>query len=115
MTTIISRYVCAYLIPPRKKNVLQVSTNGLIHFDDHFVSYVPCDFPCTQFPVIAPLWTDLTFAINGLIYYRIAEDLATLDQVSEMLSDFHLDFHPTLALIVTWFESSHYRSSSVRE
>ena len=106
-------YICAYISFQHVSLCFQVSTNGLIYFR----SPRTCNFPCTEFPVIAPLWTDLNFAFTGSIYYRVAEDFETLDRVVEMLTDVNLelsDFRPTLAIIVTWFESSHFSLPSVR-
>ena len=96
----------------------QVSTNGLLSFDGAFSDYMPCDLPCTPVPVIAPAWTDWTFEDSGTIYYGVAQDQVTLNQVVGMITDVNpelSDYQPTLAVIVTWFEARFYRNQSVSD
>ena len=96
----------------------QVSTNGLLSFDEAVRDHTPCDLPCTRVPVIAPAWTDWTFLEDstGTIYYRVAQDQVTLDEVVEMITEVNpelSDYLPTLAVIVTWFEARLYSNQSV--
>lgn len=58
--------------------------------------------------MIAPLWADLTFDISGTVYSRATNDPATLVQVVAVITALNpglSDYQPTLAVIVTWFES----------
>ena len=97
---------------------MQVSTNGLLSFNGTFSAVMPCDLPCTPVPVIAPAWADWTFENNGTLYYGVAQDQVTLDQVVGMITAVNpelSDYMPTLALIVTWFEARLYRNQSVSD
>ena len=79
---------------------------------------MPCDLPCTFVPVIAPAWADWTFKDNGTIYYRVAQDQVTLNQVVGMITDVNpelSDYLPTLAVIVTWFEARLFIDQSVSD
>ena len=66
--------------------------------------------------VIAPAWTNWTFEDSGTIYYRVAQDQVTLDQVVGMITEVNpelSDYLPTLAVIVTWFEARLSTNQSV--
>ena len=87
----------------------QVSTNGYISFEKSFSQSFPCQFPCTPSPTIASAWTFWTFLGAGSIYYRVAQDQATLEQVVQTIAATNPGlsvYQPTLALIVTWFEAN---------
>ena len=59
-------------------------------------------------PVIAPVWADLNFTSEGLLYSRSSQDAGILDRVGGMISDVNpalSDYKPTLAVVVTWFEA----------
>ena len=89
--------------------IMQVSTNGLVSFEGFFDLPNACPFPCADVPVIAPIWINLNFENNGLLYYRVSHDTATLNQVVDRIAQVNPglhDYQPTLAVIVTWFEAS---------
>lgn len=78
-------------------------------FEESFDQSTGCLLPCADVPIIAPIWIDLDFASNGLLYYRSSQDPATLKQVADMIAQENpglSDYQPTLAVIVTWFEAS---------
>ncbi len=97
---------------------MQISTNGLILFDtdDEFQSYTVSCFPRVSrpyLPLVAPLWADFNFRDSGTIFYRLVSDSGTLDAVADVISNLnsnYMDFRPTLAVIVTWFQSELLRS-----
>ena len=58
---------------------MQVSTNGVISFQSEFTDFTVSSFPTSSIPLIAPLWADFDFRDReGNVFYRIAEDEATL-------------------------------------
>ena len=94
----------------------QVSTNGLLSFENPLNAYETCNFPCTPEPVIAPLWTDLNFNSRGLIYYRTSQDPDVLNQVVDMIAAMDpglSDYQPTLAVVATWFDATTRYDKSV--
>ena len=77
-------------------------------FEDEYDDYNLCHFPCVITPVIAPVWADLDFRFEGLIYYRSSQDPDILDRVGGMITDVNprlSDYTPTLAVVVTWFDA----------
>ena len=94
---------------------MQVSTNGLLSFEYEFTDYRACAPPCSLVPIVAPMWVDLDFSHRGHIYYRASQDTALLEEVAGMIAEVNGglgDFHPTLAVVVTWFEARQHRVSS---
>ena len=68
-------------------------------------------FPTTTSPVIAPLVTD--FAAPYIVY-RVADDASTLEEVETMIHTMNRglsQFHPTLAIVVTWVNLSLAKNS----
>ena len=66
-------------------------------------------------PTIAPLWADFDFSEVGSIYYRVTDDPVTLKYVRDMVTDYNeelLDYRPSLAVVVTWFEAERYEDAS---
>ena len=99
---------------------MQISTNGLLSFNRAFSEHEPCDLPCPPVPVIAPAWADWIIEDSGTIYYRVAQDQVTLDQVVGMITDMNPElsdylYMPTLAVIVTWFEARLLDNRSVSD
>ena len=68
--------------------------------------------PCAPEAIIAPIWTDLDFRGSGVMFYRTSQDPKILGQIASSIADVNpalSDYHPTLAVIVTWFEArSHF-------
>ena len=99
---------------------MQISTNGLILFDydNQFQSYAISVLPRRirpYLPIIAPLWADFNFRDSGNVFYRLTTDSETLERVSSILKSIgprYSDFSPTLALVVTWFQSKLLRSEA---
>ena len=97
--------------------MMQVSTNGVISFQSGFTDFVVSSFPTSSVPLIAPLWADFDFRDReGNVFYRVAEDEATLKRAREMLLDANQDiseFIPTFCVIVTWSEATLFNSFSI--
>ena len=95
---------------------MQISTNGLILFDydDQFKSHaINFMFPrlgAPFIPIIAPLWVDLNFRDYGTIFYRVTRDESILNVIPSSLHPDYLEFRPTLAVVVTWFQSKLLRN-----
>ncbi len=90
--------------------VLQISTNGLILFGhaDEFKSHAVTIFPrlgSPFLPLVAPFWVDLNFRDYGTVFYRMTDDSSILDAVTSRLHSAYSEFTPTLAVVVTWFQS----------
>lgn len=100
---------------------IQISTNGLILFDNvtQFQSNIVNSNSIPRmnppfFPYIAPLWADFNFRDFGTVFYRVATDNTTLDAVISIFRNItngnYNGFRPTLAIVVTWFQSKIVRS-----
>ena len=101
ITVIMYRYISCIIIM-----CLQISTNGLLSFEEGFDSYIAAQF--LSVPIIAPLWADFNFRDAGTIYYRVTTDDSILDAVVEYIGDRNKnydEFRPTMAVVVTWFQS----------
>jgi len=88
----------------------QISTNGLISFGSPFSSGQIEPFP--QFtPLIEPFWADLEVREEngGAIFYRIDQNLLTLNSITSEVSALNADFSsfsPSYAVIITWFNAN---------
>ncbi len=91
---------------------MQMSTNGLISFNDPFLSHIVMPFPRSSaplLPLIAPLWSDFNFRETGTLYYRVTNDSTILNRISQEIEILNSDFtsyQPTQAVIVTWFQAT---------
>ena len=70
-------------------------------------SYIPVPFPRTDtaLGMLAPLWADFNFRNGGTLYYRIEPD-EYLHVIANKLANqnpAYISFHPTVAVVVTWF------------
>lgn len=93
---------------------MQISTAGVVVFSRFQVLRDISPLPQVIRPLIAPLWANLNFNESGLVYYRISEDAATLQQVALMIYSVNVElafFQPTLAVVITWFEAQLFDSS----
>lgn len=102
--------VKCYLLLCTHAHIIQVSTNGLISFQNSFISNSPgkfsTSFPEFYIPIIAPLWTNLyNFRVESDIFYRSTNDAVILNRIADMVTNINSNFstyQPTLAVIVTW-------------
>ena len=72
-----------------------------------FSLYIREDFPRTTppyVPLIAPFWTDFNFRDSGAIFYRMTSEAAVLNLAEEKINV--SGFVPTLAVVITWFQST---------
>ena len=85
-----------------------MSTNGLVSFKHPFDSYSATEFAYFgEFhdTLIAPFWIDLNPLVSGSVYFRIAHDAPTINQVSDLIADSNTEFgsfHPRVVVVVTW-------------
>ena len=90
---------------------MQISTNGLISLGEPFDFHIHEDIPRFSppyVPLIAPFWADFNFRDAGAIYYRETDDPAVLKLAEERTG-----FSPTMAVVVTWFQSQLLGQQSV--
>ena len=98
---------------------MKVSTNGFISFGGEFVEDsfdVGLFFDGVPYPMIAPLWADFNFREEGTIYYRVTNDKEILDKIAKRIARHNFDYthySPTVAVIITWFQSRLFESSTV--
>ena len=98
---------------------LKISTNGVISFNHSFDLYYEnnVDFPKTTppyVPLIAPFWSDFNFRDSGALFYRNrtdTEDPTLLQLVADRIGI--SEFSPSLAVVVTWFQSQLLGSRAV--
>ena len=97
----------------------QISTNGLISFESGFDSFETTSLPRSDppfIPLIAPLWGDHDFRDSGTIFYRVISDSSLLEAVVRAITlqnPGYTDFRPTLAVVVTWFQTQFFASEDV--
>jgi len=97
------------------KCLSQISTNGIITFDEPLYSPLPTPFPSSRLDVadkfiIAPFWDDTDIRLEGNVYYKkytissgVIEALDALDGVDTFLQNrFGSSFDTTWMLVVTW-------------
>ena len=66
--------------------------------------------------MLAPLWADFNFRNGGTLYYRIEPDEYILQVITKKLAKqnpAYASFHPTVAVVVTWFESTLFQNEIV--
>ena len=88
---------------------MQVSTNGFFAFEETGIQQ-----PLGN-TIIAPLWADFNFRLEGNLFYRVANDNITLNAIVERISQrnsAYADYTPTEAVIVTWFQSTSFEIQS---
>ncbi|CAF1023884.1 unnamed protein product, partial [Brachionus calyciflorus] len=101
----------------RKFSSCFINTNGLISFNNGIRGFTPLPFPLDNVIGVAPFWNDINTWNGGDIFYRQVLDLNVLNQIGlDIRSSFSgfVNFRPTWALIVTWFEVAQYSVSSGR-
>ena len=82
-------------------------------------SYIPVPFPRTSgqlVAMVAPLWADFNFRNGGTLYYRVETKDNILNSISEKLAqqnNAYNTYKPTLAVVITWFESRLLRNNFV--
>ena len=90
----------------------QVSTNGLITFNYRYAGSRVQSLPRTSFPtvpLITPLWTSFIKQDEGILFRRITYEDTDLGWAKDMLTNTSTgfsNFHPTVAVIVTWLDFS---------
>ena len=99
--------------------ILQINENGILSFRDQFRSTFIREFDSfTHFqPLIAPFWTDISLRslAGGSVFFRMTRDNITLNRARTLTQQHFpdLNFEPTNAVIVTWFEVEHEFIQSV--
>lgn len=104
---------------------LQVSTNGLVSFNQAYLSWRPIPFPFgrNRQPIIAPFWADFDFRSSfntesNRVFYHVYErqssnisslERAVLDAFSARISDeAGGDFRAEWLMVVTWSDAVLY-------
>ena len=89
---------------------LQVSSNGILSFDEQFSEYAsqlfPLYFESRSVPIIAPFWTDINIEDGGSIYYRQTTEADLIRRAQNLtrrgFPQTAQDFTPTHLFIATW-------------
>ena len=95
---------------------IQVNTNGVISFNQSYLSFTQQSLPVSLRlpPLILPFWIDIDIGCQGEIYFRQATNNETLKQAKLLLYDHRpaSRFNPTLVFIATWRNVRPYPCSS---
>ncbi len=87
----------------------QISTNGILSFENSYPTFSLCSpMPCAPEVIIAPVWTDLDFRESGVMFYRSSKDSVILGQIASTIAEVNpglSDYQPTEAVVFTWFEA----------
>ena len=66
---------------------------------------MPLRFPFISFPLIAPLWDDVSITRFGNIFYRVTSNVTLLQRARDQLQELFPssgNFTPTILFIATW-------------
>jgi len=83
----------------------QVSTNGLISFNDSYTQGRTTKIPAENDVIIAPYWTDLDITDGGNVFFKETTQPELLDYIStevKSVAPSFTHFEAHWALIVTW-------------
>jgi len=94
-----------------------LSTNGAVELKENNDAFELHDkfesnsvsFPIADHAIIAPFWSDHTPGLSSEVFYRVATDDETLEQISYEVNlhkptSYGMDFMPTWSCIVTWYQ-----------
>lgn len=95
--------------------ILQVNDNGILSFLTDIPSFLNIQFPL-EYPVIAPLYTNVDNRKSGDIYYRETQDPDVLAKVSNNIRKLYpnlaAEFTAKSLFIVTWLNVGYYKQGS---
>nr|CAD7200894.1 unnamed protein product [Timema douglasi] len=92
----------------------QVNSNGLLSFLTEIPSFFNIQFPL-DYPVIAPLYTNVDTRGSGTVYYRETQDPSLLERASDAVRESFssaADFTATSLFIATWDNVGYYNRGS---
>jgi len=98
----------------------QVSTNGLISFNNSYTAYIPKTFPISE-QVVAPYWDDSDTRKKGFVRYAvITKDNATLSCLLDHTSNFissqkSVDFKASWMLVARWVDLCPYGDNDCKK
>ena len=84
-----------------------INLNGLISFNSTTTNITQIQFPVRDLNCIAPFWNELNSTNGGTIFYRQVTNSTILNLIGLEIKNSYenfVNFRPTWALIVTWFE-----------
>lgn len=85
-------------------NSIYVNSNGLLSFLTEIPSFFNIQFPL-DYPVIAPLYTNVDTRGSGAVYYRETQDASLLQRATESVDEaysYGSDFEAKSLFIATW-------------
>nr|CAD7429102.1 unnamed protein product [Timema monikensis] len=91
-----------------------VNSNGLLSFLTEIPSFFNIQFPL-DYPVIAPLYTNVDTRGSGTVYYRETQDPSLLERASDAVRESFssaADFTATSLFIATWDNVGYYNRGS---
>lgn len=94
--------------------MFQVNTNGVISFLTEISKFLNEPFPL-EYPVVAPLYSNVDTRGIGAVYYRESREPDVLSQIALKVARLYPDlppFRPLAAFIVTWQNVGYYDGKS---
>lgn len=91
-----------------------MNSNGILSFQTEIPQFFNSEFPL-DYPIIAPLYSNVDTTSSGRISYLETDDPKTLQTASEKISDYFSeakDFYPTSVFLVTWEDVGYHNNGS---
>ncbi|KRT78905.1 EGF-like domain containing protein, partial [Oryctes borbonicus] len=91
-----------------------VNSNGILSFQTEIPLFFNTEFPL-DYPIIAPLYSNIDTTSAGRISYLETDDRRTLQTATEKIRDYFsdaTDFNPTSVFIVTWESVGYHNNQS---
>ncbi|KAF4521231.1 hypothetical protein B566_EDAN005442 [Ephemera danica] len=95
-------------------NSIYVNINGILSFVTEIPNFFNVQFPL-EYPVIAPLYTDVDIRGGGAVYYRETQEETLLRRASETIVyafSKGQNFRATSLFIVTWQDVGYFENGS---
>ncbi|CAG0901758.1 unnamed protein product [Darwinula stevensoni] len=93
---------------------LYVNANGILSFLTEIPSFFNVQFPL-DYPIIAPLYTDVDTRASGSVFFRESKEPGLLDRVERDVKRFFskgTGFRPQSLIIVTWNRVGYFNAKS---
>lgn len=95
-------------------NAIYVNSNGLLSFLTEIPVFFNIQFPL-DYPVIAPLYTNVDTRASGAVYYRETQDVSLLQRATESVREafsYGTDFEATSLFIATWKDVGYHNQGA---
>lgn len=98
----------------KKELLFQVNSNGILSFQTDIPQFFNSEFPL-DYPIIAPLYSNVDTTSAGRISYLETDDPRTLQTAAEKIKDYFseaIEFQPTSVFLVTWEDVGYHQNRS---